>query len=244
MKPYFYNPLYLLRNAAGIVWLVSTPFLNLAAFILTGFRQKIVFRLLRMEGAVLLWILNVKVRVDENLLALDPRSGKNFLFIANHQSMLDILVVYSLVPVPLSFIAKKELFWFPFLNIHLWLAGCVSIDRHSLRRSYRDIQTAVDLLKRKRSIFIFPEGTRQTEDHIGPFKPGFLKLAQEAGVDLVPIVMRGSGKVMIRGSFLVDPRESITVSLGRPLPVTGRDAVRQPDTVRQQFTEIYARLKK
>ena len=244
MRTFLYNPFYWLRYVGALLYFVLAALVNIAAFLLTLFNTRAVCRLMRCEAVGLLALLGVKVVVTENRFRPLPRGHRtNFLFIANHQSMLDILVVFSLVPEPLSFIAKKELFWVPFLNVSLWTAGCISIDRHSLKRSYRDIQKAVDVLKRKRSLIIFPEGTRQLEDAIGPFKPGYLKLAREAGVDLVPIVMSGSGKVMNKKSLLIDPRKKIYVSFGEPLPLRALSPDHGSDEVRLNFVRIHESMK-
>jgi 1-acyl-sn-glycerol-3-phosphate acyltransferase len=117
------------------------------------------------------------------------------------------------------------------------------VDRHSLRRSYKDIQKAVDVLKGKRSLIIFPEGTRQTEDAIGPFKPGYLKLARDAGVDVAPVVMSGSGRVIRKRSLLIDPRESVRVSLGAPIPVGTMTADRAAEVVRIHFVRTHESIR-
>jgi len=243
MKSRFENPFYWVRFGAAIVYFIVMCFVNLLVFLASLFNHRAVCNCMRWEAVGLLALLGIRVRIMENMFPGTPGKKTNFLFISNHQSMLDILVILSLVPVPLSFIAKKELFWAPFLNVHLWLAGCLSIDRNSLKRSYRDIKRAVDVLKRKRSLIMFPEGTRQTEDRIGPFKAGFLKLAQEAGVSVVPIVMRGTGKVMKKKSMKMDTRAAIEVSIAAPIPSSSLKGAQSAEEIRKLFIRTYEKMR-
>jgi 1-acyl-sn-glycerol-3-phosphate acyltransferase len=92
--------------------------------------------------------------------------------------------------------------------------------RGNIRKAYQDIRTAVKTLSENRSLLIFPEGTRSMVDAIGPFKPGFLKIASEAGVELVPVTIRGTNFAMKKGSFLVDPARPVTIAFGSPISVS------------------------
>ncbi|MCF6334198.1 MAG: 1-acyl-sn-glycerol-3-phosphate acyltransferase, partial [Spirochaetales bacterium] len=120
---------------------------------------------------------------------------KGLCFVSNHQSAIDILIVLSVLPVTVGYIAKKQLLYYPFLN--LWIAALrsVYIDRGNTRKALKSIAKGVEFIKKGNSMIIFPEGTRSKSDTMGTFKNGAIKLATRAGATIVPLSIRGSWHV-------------------------------------------------
>ncbi|SFH54548.1 1-acyl-sn-glycerol-3-phosphate acyltransferase [Tindallia magadiensis] len=120
-----------------------------------------------------------------------PESGP-VLIVSNHQSYFDIPLLVSTIPLPMGFVAKKELQKIPVISKWMDLIECSFIDRKDLRQSIKAIQKAQHTLKDGHSMVIFPEGTRSKRKEMSSFKPGSLKLAQKAGVPILPVAIQGT----------------------------------------------------
>lgn len=123
-----------------------------------------------------------------------PSSGP-VLIVSNHQSYFDIPLMVSQISLPMGFVAKQELKKWPVINRWMDLIECSYIDRKDIRQSLRAIQKAQKSLETGQSMVIFPEGTRSRRREISAFKPGSLKLAQKAGVPILPVAIDGSWQV-------------------------------------------------
>lgn len=141
------------------------------------------------------------------------------VFVANHQSMIDICALFRALPVPVRFVLKQELAKVPFVGWYARAMGMVLIERGSARSSARRLRAAVDLLRGGASVCAFPEGTRG-RGRVGPFKGGAFQLAIEAGARVVPVAIEGSGRVLPAAGFRVRPGR-IVVRLGEPLTTQG-----------------------
>lgn len=114
------------------------------------------------------------------------------VFISNHQTELDILMLGRMFPQHCSVTSKKALKWYPFLGWFMTLSGTVFIDRANRKNAVASFDSAVKQIKKtQQSVWIFPEGTRSntTEPELLPFKKGCFHLAIQAGVDIVPVVV-------------------------------------------------------
>jgi len=143
----------------------------------------------------------VTVRGAEHLRRHDP-----CLFIANHQSVVDVWVMLTVVPPNTRFVAKRELFRVPVLGWALAATGCIPIDRSNRARAIRSLRQAGERIRAGRSVVLFPEGSRSRDGRLAPFKKGAFHLALQAGVPVVPVA--------IVGSFDVDPPGTVRVTPG------------------------------
>ena len=119
---------------------------------------------------------------------LDTRPA---VFIGNHQTALDVLLLGTILPKYCSVTAKKSLARTPFLGWFMALSGTVFIDRANQATARKAFEGAADEIKKERqSVFIFPEGTRSyaEEPMLLGFKKGAFHLAIQAGVPIVPVV--------------------------------------------------------
>lgn len=119
--------------------------------------------------------------------------------IANHVSYWDPVVVGSLFPRQVYFMAKKELFSYPVLGMAIKRLGAFPVDREHAARTA--IKRALTLLKNGEVVGIFPEGTRsKTGELLAPYQ-GAAYLAVRAGVPVCPIALRGTKKIFDQGLF-------------------------------------------
>ncbi len=143
------------------------------------------------------------------------------VFISNHQSALDVLVLGYVFPKYCSITAKTSLKYYPFLGWFMRLSGSIFIDRANSKDARQAMSGAADAIRaRKQSVYIFPEGTRShaQEPMLLPFKKGAFHLAVQAGVPIVPIVVANyshiycmkklvfrSGRIPLKGKPLQPP---------------------------------------
>ena len=123
------------------------------------------------------------------------------VFFINHQSTLvDALVTSRVVQRGFTVVAKAEVKQVPVLGQLLTLADVAFVDRSNTSKAVSAMQPAVDKLRKGISIAISPEGTRSLSPRIGAFKKGGFHLARDAGVPIVPIVIRNAGEIMWRNA--------------------------------------------
>ena len=139
------------------------------------------------------------------------------VFVANHQSMIDICALFRALPVPLHFVLKQELARVPLVGWYARAMGMVFIERASARTARERLHEAAGQIRQGLNLCAFPEGTRSRDGRVGPFKGGAFKVAIEAGVAVVPIAIQGSGTVLPAAGFCVRPGR-ILLRIGRPLP--------------------------
>ncbi len=143
------------------------------------------------------------VRVDvTGLDRLEP--GRTYVFVANHQSIYDIPVLFWSLPYQLRIIAKASLGRIPFLGWHLRRTGHMLVDRSRPDRA-RIFGWASRLTSNGLSLIVFPEGTRSRDGRVGRFKGGSFYLALEAGLPVVPLSVVGSRHVMLKGRLATYP---------------------------------------
>ena len=136
---------------------------------------------------------NIKVTVKgiENI-----DTSKSYIFMANHSSQLDILVLLGSIPIQFRWLAKAELFKIPLFGGALRHSGQISIDRSNRKSAFKSLKIAADTINNGVSVVIFPEGTRSLDGKIREFKKGGFVLAVEAGVPIIPVIIHGTNKIM------------------------------------------------
>jgi len=126
-------------------------------------------------------------------------SNRPAVFVVNHQTELDVLLLGAIWPLHCSVTAKKSLRNIPFLGWFMTLSGSVFIDRVDRTQAMKAFEGAArDMRERKQSVVIFPEGTRSysAEPMLLPFKKGAFHLAIQAGVPIVPVVAENYSRVL------------------------------------------------
>ncbi len=159
------------------------------------------------------------VRVTKQILHKVP-TDRPVIFACNHASLMDIPILYKALPVEFRFIVKKELFKIPLLGFAMKTAGYIPIDRARGRAALKSMKEAARRIREGASIVIFPEGTRSPDGRLQEFKEGGFMLAVRSGCPVVPVAIRGSSKILKKGSFIASPGK-VEVVVGRPIEVSG-----------------------
>ena len=149
-----------------------------------------------------------------------PARRGPFVVVANHQSMLDILML-SRLPREMKWVAKEALFRTPWVGWMLRMAGDIPIRRGDPESGGEALARARTYLERGMSVMIFPEGTRSAKGTLLPFKSGAFRLALEAGVPVLPIAVHGTARGMPKGGPWVRPCRAFARIL-EPIEVAGR----------------------
>ena len=162
--------------------------------------------------------MRVTVHGLENL----PPDGTPVVYMANHQSYMDIPTIFGFLPVQFRIIAKESLFKVPFMGWHLSRAGNIPINRTNRRDAMRSIAEAARRIREGTSVVVFPEGTRSRDGKLQEFKAGSFKLAASAGVPIVPLSIVGTCKVLRRDSLIFHPGK-VDMYISPPIPTAGTD---------------------
>ena len=209
------NFMLFFHNILIALWIfLSTLLYGTITLLISPFSNRIARKIAYLWCKHLLFLCKIKV----NVIGLEYlNSTDRFVFIANHQSYFDIPVLYAALPFPLSFIAKKELFFIPFFGWGIAAIGHIWIDRKNARSARNSINRAISKLKKCGfSLVLFPEGTRSVNGEIGEFKRGSFTLAIEADVPVVPVCICGTRKILPKHSFIFFPKDA-TVIIDKPL---------------------------
>jgi putative phosphoserine phosphatase/1-acylglycerol-3-phosphate O-acyltransferase len=202
------------RTGAALVALGAAGGLGVAVGLLNGDRRQGANVAAAIGPDLSLALAGVELNVTgaEHLWSHRPA-----VFVFNHQSSLDVPIIGSLVRRDLTGVAKKEAARDPRFAPIGYVADIVYIDRANSKQARAALQPAVERLKAGTSIAIAPEGTRSPTPRLGRFKKGAFHLAMQAGVPIVPIVIRNAGDLMWRGSFVIRPG-TVDVRVLEPIP--------------------------
>ena len=133
----------------------------------------------------------VIVKGEENVPKDEP-----VLYIGNHRSYFDILITYVRVPRPTGYIAKREMLKWPLLVSWMKNLHCLFLDRNDVKQGLKIILTAIEKIKSGISICIFPEGTRNKENHtFMEFHEGSFKIASKSGCPIIPMTIYNSADI-------------------------------------------------
>ena len=124
-------------------------------------------------------------------------SDRAVLYVGNHRSYFDIVMGYTTVPAPTGFIAKKEMIGIPLLSQWMVQMNCLFLDRSNIKEGLKTILTGIEKVKGGISMWIFPEGTRNTGEELSmlPFKEGAFKIATKTGCPIIPISMNNTSDI-------------------------------------------------
>jgi 1-acyl-sn-glycerol-3-phosphate acyltransferase len=172
----------------------------------------------------------------------DPR--RPFVVVSNHESFADILLI-SHLPWEMKWLSKAELFRVPILGWMMQLAGDVPVKRGFGPSAVEAMTRCREVLRRRVSVMIFPEGTRSTTAELLPFKDGAFRLAVEAGVPILPLAVSGTRPALPKHDWRFG-RAVATVRVLEPVETAGLTIEQVPalrDRVRQMIVEARDDLK-
>ncbi len=160
----------------------------------------------------------VRIKGTENYKADKPT-----IFVANHQSFLDMPLTY-LLPWTMKWVSKKSLFKIPILGWIIYMTGHLGIDRKSLR-SVKLLDKLVEPIQDGIPAMFFPEGTRTETGEIGRFKDGAFTMAREYNFQIQPLVLEGGHEAMPPGTWKFNFNQYFYVSVLKPVDPDNFDSV-------------------
>jgi 1-acyl-sn-glycerol-3-phosphate acyltransferase len=145
------------------------------------------------------------------------RRGVAYVMVANHQSLLDILVLFRLF-VHFKWVSKIENFRIPFIGWNMSLNGYVKLKRGDRQSIGEMMSTCSRVLDDGSSIMMFPEGTRSPDGRLRAFKHGAFTLAQGSGCPILPIVVEGTADALPKRGFVLQGRHAIRIRVLDEIP--------------------------
>jgi 1-acyl-sn-glycerol-3-phosphate acyltransferase len=164
-------------------------------------------------------------------------ANRSYVFMPNHASFLDILLVFALIPHNFRSLVKKEFFAIPVLGLTVKCSGQVPLDRKHPRKGLQSINRAAALLLRGSSIVVFPEGTRSRDGKIHEFKASLFVLPIRTHAPVVPVLIEGTFQALPRGSVLLK-RQPLKITFLDPVPAdsfSDKDRALYAEKVRQRL---------
>jgi 1-acyl-sn-glycerol-3-phosphate acyltransferase len=155
-----------------------------------------------------------KVHV-EGRQKIDP--SQVYVMVSNHQSGLDILVLFKLHR-HFKWVAKKGLFIIPFIGWNMALNGYISLERGRGRSKLQMMDKAADSIRAGNSVLIFPEGTRAPDGKLQTYKTGAFRLALETQTPILPVVIKGTHQAIKKGGLLIHKNDHIKLVILDPIP--------------------------
>jgi 1-acyl-sn-glycerol-3-phosphate acyltransferase len=147
---------------------------------------------------------------------------KPMIYLSNHVSYLDALVLIAVLPVGVTFVGKQELFKSLFLKALMRKLDHVTVERKDVIQSLSDLEVMEAKIKKGKSIMIFPEGTFTHILGLRLFKLGAFKLSVETKTPLCPMAIRGTRQILPDLTYLLRPHP-ITVTVSDPLYPQGKE---------------------
>ena len=183
-------------------------------------------------GRTILGGMGVRVQVEQRAALPEEQP---YVFIANHQNLVDILALAGHLPHSFGFLAKAELARVPFLGMALRNSASVYIDRSSREKALESLKQAGAQIRGGHSVLFFAEGARSYGPAVQPFKKGAFYVAREAGVPVVPVIVRDSYRIMDERSYAARPG-TVHLVVGTPIaPEDAGDVSRLMAAVRRQM---------
>ena len=217
-----------LRSVLHMLWMVITviPWATLVVVVSPFMSQRRVYWLcagwLRTAvrgGEIILGIRN-RITGMENL---PQGEGDPAVLLVKHQSTWETFLMPAIMPHPLAYVFKRELLRIPFFGWAIGRLDMIHIDRSKGSEAFNKVvQQGKRLTQQGVWVIMFPEGTRIPRGEKGKYRSGGTRLAIECGAPVVPIAVT-SAKVWPRKAFVKRPGV-VDISIGKPIPSTGRKA--------------------
>lgn len=158
---------------------------------------------------------------------------RSYVFMSNHQSHIDIPVLYASVPVArLRMVTKTELFRVPVFGKAMRAAGMVEVNRKNRTQAVASLERAGEQIAAGTSVWIAPEGTRSRTGELGPLRKGGFHLATATHTPIVPVAISGTYRVLPPHAKSMRHDVPVKVVFGAPIETAGRAISELMDEVR------------
>lgn len=186
-------------------------------------RTRLAQIIISVMAKIVLWLGGIQVTAIgmENV----PKE-EAVLYVFNHRSCFDIVIIYATVPNLAGFISMKKMKRVPFINVWMIFLQCLFLDRNNNRQGLKTINAGVELLKKGHSIFIAPEGKISLAGEIDmlPFKEGSFKLAKKAGCAIIPVAINNADKIF-ETQFPLVRKTDVAIEYGKPVYLKDLDSI-------------------
>jgi putative phosphoserine phosphatase/1-acylglycerol-3-phosphate O-acyltransferase len=217
-KPGRFDPAPALRTASLLGTLLAAAGTGIAVGVLNRDRRQGVDVATSLFDALAGPLADIDVQVVGEHHAWSARPA---VFFINHQStLIDFLVTARVLRTGWTAVAKAEVKRMPVIGQLFDMAGVAFLERSKRDKAIEALRPAVDTLRAGTSVVIAPEGTRSLTPRLGPFKKGGFHLAIQAGVPIVPIVIRNAGEIMWRNAKTARAG-TVQVAVLPPVPTDG-----------------------
>ncbi len=179
--------------------------------------------------------VDLRVEGEQHLWSHRPA-----VFIFNHQSGLDPILLFKMLRRDLTGVGKQEILYHPVFGPIFAAAGVVFIDRGNTSKAIEALEPAVQALREGLSLAISPEGTRSRTPHVGRFKKGAFHLAMQAKAPIVPIVFKNALDALPKDAMVVRPATVEAVVL-KPISTarwTAKNLDANIEKIRRRYVEI------
>lgn len=157
-----------------------------------------------------------QTQADIEVKGIENIPKEPVLFVGNHRSYFDILILHTTSTKRPGFVAKAEMLKAGFLTWWMKNICCLFLDREDIRSGVQMIKDGAELIKKGHSMVIFPEGTRNQKEEMLPFKEGSLKMAEKAGCPVVPVTLIDTDQLLeVRPGFDIR-KGKVKVIYGEP----------------------------
>ncbi len=200
------------------IWILTRPF---------DPKLKILQQFTCFWAALYTWIIpawKIKIEGREKI-----QRETTYMVVSNHQSMLDILVLFNLF-FHFKFVSKIEIFKVPFIGWNMYLNNYIRLrrgDRKSVEKMLKDAEKS---LAEGNSILIFPEGSRSPDGNVRPFKTGAFILAKKIQTPILPIVISGTNTALPKYSLNFHGSHGIRIRVLDEIPYENFSAMTEEET--------------
>ena len=231
MKPLYIIYQYLIAFPLIIVVTLFTAIFTILCFPWKNGKAPRAVQVFWSRSVLWLLLIPIKVTGKENV---DP--NQSYVFVANHQSFLDVFAVYGWLPNNFKWLMKKEIRKVPFVGTACAVAGHIFVDRSNPRAALQSMDHIKKELVDGISTVIFPEGTRTKTGEMGRFKQGAFKIAMDMGLPVVPLSLGGFFKAMPSGQAFANPRARVSLHIGKPIDISQFNDINEAmEYVREQI---------
>ena len=177
----------------------------------------------------------------ENRLVLNK--SKTYVIVSNHQSLLDILILFRLFK-HFKWVSKTEIFRVPVIGWIMILNKYIKVKRGDKKSILKMMETCKKVLKSGISILMFPEGTRSVDGNLGVFKDGAFNLALETQTDILPIIIDGTSKAIPKKKLILSNKQTIRMKILDEIPVSDYIGKKVSEIRNSTFSIMNTELKK
>ena len=173
----------------------------------------------------------VKVKGREHLQA-----GQSYVFVANHQGIFDVFIIYGYLGRNFKWMMKKSLRKMPFVGVACEYARHIYVDKSGPSKIKATYDRARKILREGMSLVVFPEGARTFTGHMGIFRRGAFMLADELQLPVCPLTINGSFNIMPRqrdGHWVT--WHPLTLTIHEPIAPKGKG----PEPTQAMLEESY-----